>query len=155
MRRPSGLLVKRETQLAVRPRRATPTAVLSSAPPANISRLVACSSRRKPGGCRRIIDSPNVTTSTGMIFLFSSGLFNDGDILAGQFADAIEISFRDRPGFDQLPAHAQATGAGFQERGGRRQIDAARGHEADLRQGITQGLEEGRPHDFRWKNFDK
>src|SRR5437870_9653769 len=63
---PSGLRVRRDTQAEERPRRARPTAVLSSAPPTCTSRLRACSSRRKFGGLSRTIASPNVTTSCGM-----------------------------------------------------------------------------------------
>src|SRR5262245_46008437 len=69
MSRPSGLLVSRDTQVAFRPSRASPTAVFNSAPPTNRSRFVACSKRRKPGGLSRTMASPNVTTSWGMELL--------------------------------------------------------------------------------------
>ena len=69
MRRPSGLSVRRETQAAEWPKRASATAVLSSAPPTCTSRLRACSRRRKFGGLRRIIASPKVTTSWDIVDL--------------------------------------------------------------------------------------
>src|SRR3989440_5870662 len=66
MRRPSGLSVRRDTHAAERPSRASATAVFSSAPPTNTSRLRACSRRRKFGGLSRTIASPNVITSLTM-----------------------------------------------------------------------------------------
>src|SRR3954447_6196605 len=106
MSRPSGLSVRRETQAEVRPRRATPTAVFSSAPPTWRSRLRACSSRRKLGGARRIIASPKVITSgmgcrgVGRASGGTSGpgadLLDDGDIPRRQLADAVEVALSDR-----------------------------------------------------------
>src|SRR5262249_54777271 len=99
MSRPSGLFVRRETHADACPSRARPTAVFNSAPPTWTSRLRACSSRWKFGGFRRIIASPKVTTSYGMVsrFLFA-GLLDYGNILLRQLADAVELAGRHQLG---------------------------------------------------------
>src|SRR3989304_3458790 len=61
--RPSALSGRRLTQAALRPRRATPAATVSSEPPTLTFRLVACSSLWKSGGLSRSMVSPKVTTS--------------------------------------------------------------------------------------------
>ena len=56
---------------------------------------------------------------------FSSAvLFDDGHVLAGQIADAVEVLVRDRLGFDKLTSHAQATRSCFEEFGRGCQVNA-------------------------------
>src|SRR5438552_14696697 len=107
MSRPRGLFVRRDTQAALWPRRETPTAVFSSAPPTNTSRLSACSRRRKDGGLSRTMASPKVITSNGML-CSASNLLHDGRVLLGQLANAVEIAPGDGIGLDQLAADPQA-----------------------------------------------
>src|SRR5262249_22233605 len=132
MSRPRGLRVRRDTHAAERPNRARATAVFSSAPPIWTSRLLDCSNLRKLGGLRRIIASPQVTTSCAMGSLSSSRLLTDGHILTGQLADAVEVAFRDCLRLDQLRADAETARAGLQElcRGG--EIDPSGRHQSNL-----------------------
>src|SRR5438876_1746163 len=144
MSRPSGFWVNRETQATDRPSHASPTAVLSSAPPTKTSRLRACSRRRKLAGLRRSIASPNVITSNGMAWshgypkrgresfpipvlsvaaeigndsrpLFGACLFDKRDILAGEVANALEIALGDSLRLNELSAHAKGAGPGLEE----------------------------------------
>src|SRR5436309_5563509 len=106
MSRPRGLFVSRDTQATAWPSRVRPTAVFSSAPPTIRSSDVACSSRRKLGGLRRIIASPKVITSYGMVvsprnamnairglegLFLGACLLHDAHILAREVANALEI----------------------------------------------------------------
>src|SRR5262245_20376098 len=109
MSRPSGLSVSRDTHAVRRPSRARATAVFSSAPPTCTSRLRACSSRRKPGGLRRIIASPKVITS-GIHLPFGQArprFPDDLYILARQGTHPIEFAHGDRLRLDELAAHSE------------------------------------------------
>ena len=63
-------------------------------------------------------------TSQFLRLFFFPRLLDDGDILPGQVADAVEILVRDGFGLDELAANAQAAGAGLEEVG--RRVQAAR-----------------------------
>src|SRR5437588_12728604 len=86
--------------------------------------------------------------------LSAAGLLNDGDILPSQAADAVEITVGDGFGLDQLAADAETASPGFEEIGGRCQINAAGRHQTDLRQRAAHCLEESGSDYIGGKDFN-
>src|SRR5438093_12265983 len=84
----------------------------------------------------------------------ASNLLDDGRVLLGQLANAVEIAPGDGIRLDELAAYAQTARTGLEESRRRGQIHAAGRHKADLRQWTAHGLEKGGTDHLGGKDLD-